>query len=319
VSERSRPTVVYFIASHTNPEQVARLARRLRRDSAGALIVIHHDESQSHLGADRFADDPNIIVVRRSVAVEWGQFSQVELVLRGLDALLASGRDFDWVVLLSGQDYPIRPLAEFEADLARLGDGAIAYDERTAHLDRYTLSWHRVPRRFENRIANALFSRLSRLNARQPYVQFVSGRVGCQIGVRSWRSPFRGTMRPYKGTTWWTLSRRSIDYVRAYVRDNPAFVDWYRRRTLMPDESFFQTILFNAGTFRLQNDDGRFVRWDPPEAPSPVTLRGADLDAVLRSQKYFGRKFDDRIDATVLDRLDALLDAARERRAPSGC
>lgn len=303
----ARPTLVYFIASHTNPDQVTRLVRRLRRDAPHALVLIHHDESQSHLGAERFAGDPDVVVMNRSVTVEWGQFSQVELVLRGIQALRATGRDFDWVVFLSGQDYPIRPIAEFEADLARLGDGAIAYEEQTAHLDRYVLSWHRVPRRFENRITNALFSRLSRLNARQPLVRFVSGRVGCQIGVRTWRSPFGAKLRPYKGTTWWTLSRRCIDYIDAYVRDNPGFVEWYRNRTLMPDESFFQTILFNAGIFRLRNDDGRFVRWEPPEAPSPVTLRTVDLDAVLASGKYFGRKFDDRIDAHVLDRLDALL------------
>ncbi|HTJ27017.1 MAG TPA: beta-1,6-N-acetylglucosaminyltransferase [Candidatus Limnocylindria bacterium] len=307
MTEHARPTVVYFIASHTNPDQVARLVRRLRRDSPNALVLIHHDESQSHLGAERFAGDANVVVMPESVAVEWGQFSQVELVLRGIDALLATGRDFDWVVLLSGQDYPIRPIAEFETDLARLGDGAIAYEEQTALLDRYVLSWHRLPRWLENRITNALFSRLSRFNARQPFVRFVSGRVGCQIGVRTARSPFGATLRPYKGTTWWTLSRRCIDYVRTYVRDNPSFVDWYRRRTLMPDESFFQTILFNAGIFRLRNDDGRFVRWEPPEAPSPVTLRAVDLDAVLASGKYFGRKFDERVDAAVLDRLDAHL------------
>jgi Core-2/I-Branching enzyme len=299
--------VVYFIASHTNPDQVGRLVRRLRRDSPAALVLIHHDESQSHLDARRFDGDPNVIVMQCSIAVEWGQFSQVELVLRGIEVLRASGRAYDWVVLLSGQDYPIRPIAEFEGDLALLGDGAIAYEERTAHLDRYELSWYRVPRVFENRYVNALFSRLSQLNARQPFVRFVSGRVGCRIGVRIGRSPFDGTLRPYKGTTWWTLSRRCIDYVHAYVRDNPGFVDWYRRRTLMPDESFFQTILFNAGIFRLRNDDGRFVRWEPPEAPSPVTLRTADLDAVLSSGKYFGRKFDDRVDAAVLDRLDAHL------------
>jgi hypothetical protein len=303
----ARPTVAYFIASHTNPEQVARLVRRVRRDSPASLVLIHHDESQSHLGAERFAGDPNVLVIRDAVAVEWGQFSQVELVLRGIDALLADGRDFDWLVLLSGQDYPIRPIAEFEADLARLGDGAIAYEEQTTLLDRYVLSWYRLPRRLENRITNALFSRLSRFNARQSFLRFVSGRVGCRIGVRTGRSPFSTALRPYKGTTWWTLSRRCIDYVRAYVRDNPGFVDWYRRRTLMPDESFFQTILFNAGIFRLRNDDGRFVRWEPPEAPSPVTLRTVDLDAVLTSGKYFGRKFDDRIDANVLDRLDVLL------------
>lgn len=303
----ARPRVIYFVASHTNPDQVARLISRLRRDSPTSFVLVHHDESQSHLAPERFADDAHVAVIPSALEVEWGGFSQVEMVLRGIETLIASKREFDWLVLLSGQDYPIRPIADFESDLARLGDGAIAYEEQTRLLDRYRLSWYRLPRRFENRFTNALFSRLSRLNERQPFVRFVSGRVGCRLGVRPFRSPFAGSLQPYKGTTWWTLSRRCVEYVREFVRDNPSFVDWYRHRTLMPDESFFQTILFNAGSFRLRNDDGRYVRWDPPDAASPVTLRTEDLAALLRSGKYFGRKFDERVDAAVLDRLDAIL------------
>jgi Core-2/I-Branching enzyme len=307
MADQVRPKVTYFIASHTNPDQVARLVSRLRRDSPASFVLVHHDESQTHLAPERFAADPQVAVVPQALEVEWGGFSQVEMVLHGIESLLASGRDFDWLVLLSGQDYPIRPIAEFESDLARLGDGAIAYEEQTRLLDRYILGWHRVPPWFENRLTNALFSRLSRFNERQPFVRFVSGRVGCRFGVRPRRSPFGGSLQPYKGTTWWTLSRRCVEYVRDFVRDNPSFVEWYRRRTLMPDESFFQTILFNAGSFRLRNDDGRYVRWDPPDAASPVVLRSEDLGNLLRSGKYFGRKFDDRVDAAVLDRLDAIL------------
>lgn len=305
--DATRPKVVYFIASHTNPDQVERLIRRLRRDSPASFVLVHHDESQSHLAPERFAGDPQVVVVPQALQVEWGGFSQVEMVLHGIETLLASRRDFDWLVLLSGQDYPIRPIGDFELDLGRLGDGAIAHEEQTRLLDRYVLGWHRLPRRFENRLTNALFSRLSRFNERQPFVRFVSGRVGCRFGLRPLRSPFGAALQPYKGTTWWTLSRRCVEYVRDFVHDNPSFVNWYRRRTLMPDESFFQTILFNAGSFSLRNDDGRYVRWDPPDAASPVTLRTDDLATLLRSGKYFGRKFDERVDATVLDRLDAIL------------
>ncbi len=49
--------------------------------------------------------------------VAWGEVSQLAMVLRCLRWLLEF-TDFDWVVLLSGQDYPIRPVAEIERSLA---------------------------------------------------------------------------------------------------------------------------------------------------------------------------------------------------------
>jgi hypothetical protein len=160
-------------------------------------------------------------------------------------------------------------------------------------------------------VSEAVFTRLAgRLNGRQPVVRFAHGRVGCRIGWPSARAPFGPTLRPYKGTTWWSIARSCVEYVHDFVAREHAFVDWYRRRTFMADESFFQTILYNANRFRLRNDDGRFVRWEGPAAASPATLHSDDLSDALASGKFFARKFDMRADRGVLDRLDTLVRAA---------
>src|ERR671924_164863 len=50
------------------------------------------------------------------IDVEWAAWSHVEVILAGLRR--AAPLDPDWVLVLSGQDYPLRPMGEIEADLA---------------------------------------------------------------------------------------------------------------------------------------------------------------------------------------------------------
>ncbi len=308
MSRAQRPIVAYLVASHERPEQVVRLVRTLRREAPQSFVLIHHDYTKSDLPADVFADDPDVAILADWVPVTWAEFSQVELVLRAIDRLLRDGRPFEYLTLLSGADYPLRPLPAFEDALQTSGDGTIAYEESSALLDRYVLAWHRLPAALEGSTSEALFTRLAgRFNGRQPVLRFAHGRIGCRIGWPSARAPFGPALRPYKGTTWWSIARSCVEYVHGFVQRERAFVDWYRRRTFMADESFFQTILYNANRFRLRNDDGRFVRWEGPAAASPATLDTHDLSAALASGKFFARKFDVRADPAVLDRLDTLV------------
>ena len=102
-----RPRVAYLILSYTGP--VERLVATLRAGSPDALIAVHHDDRRTTLGAvDALRIDPR--------PVEWGHGSQLAAVLRCL-RWVRERAAFDWLVLLSGQDYPLRPVGEIEASL----------------------------------------------------------------------------------------------------------------------------------------------------------------------------------------------------------
>ena len=105
--------VVYFIASHREPNQIVRLVHRIRAERPSSLILIHHDYSKSEFPHELFASDRNVEFVEDWVSGEWGGFSLVQLVLNGIDQLFERGHAFSWVTLLSGQDYPSRSLVEF--------------------------------------------------------------------------------------------------------------------------------------------------------------------------------------------------------------
>jgi hypothetical protein len=79
------------------------------------------------------------------------------------------------------------------------------------------------------------------------------------------------------------------------------------RRALIPDESFFQTILYSDRRFKLVNDDLRFIRWDDPSNESPATLTVDDLPALRSSPAFFARKFPADPDDKLVGAVDRML------------
>jgi hypothetical protein len=300
------PIVAYIVLSHENPGQVMRLIGRIRADRPASIVVVHHDPSKTTLPPRAFNGDEGVIFVRPTIAGGWGDFRVLQMVLRAIDTLLASGRPFDWVTLISGQDYPIKPLATFEAALGGFGDGALDRQHDSPDMERYTFAWRRLPRPFENRYTQALFARLKPLGRLQPFVRFVNGRIGCRFGLKRRTSPLPPGMVFYKGSQWWALSEPCIRAVQTFAREHPEVLNWYRR-TIIPDESFFQTVLYNDPRFSFVNNDFRFIRWDDHAAESPATLSSRDLTAIAASPAFFARKFDMTRDPAVLDEIDRTL------------
>jgi hypothetical protein len=320
--------VVYLVTSHRNPDQVARLVKTLRRGSPRSPIVIHHDASTSKLPPPLLEDLNDVHLLPFSVSVEWGDFSIVEMNLRSFEWILEH-LDFDWMVLLSGQDYPIKPLPDIERFLESCGwqglleapqlvqnrvirqsKGSIQYAAVFRYFYRYwklpkARLYGRLPapvRRRLRRIVDWALPRIQNLVFLHPLPQGLDRR----LGIRRLRTPFGSAFRCYKSSAWLTLSRRSIDLLVRTAQDKPHLVRYYKR-AVIADESFFQTILLNQPGWTLGKDNKVFYKWTTMGSGSPDVLTVADLEDILASGKHFARKFDIGVDASVLDKLDERL------------
>ena len=277
--------VAYVILSYRSPDVLARLAHRLRAGSPGATIAVHHDARRCPR-----PPLPGAEVIEPAWPVEWGHGSQLAAVLRCLRWALARS-DFGWLVLLSGQDYPVRPLPAIEAALAaadadafvealpvaplRLRRGAVGEFER-----RYHYRWARIPARLAGAAARA-----------DPLVQMRALPSGVYAGV-----PVPARVPLHHGSDWFTLSRRAVEMVVAA----PRALERRFERTVVPTEGFVQTVLAGSG-LRLAPGHRRHAVFDPPTAPRPRVLGFADLDAALSCGADFARKFED---VAVLDEID---------------
>jgi Core-2/I-Branching enzyme len=304
-----RRRIVYLINSHTLPDQVLRLASVLRRASPNASVAIHHDDRSSKLdraGLDRLG----VRRIEPPSAVAWGEASQLAMVLRCLHWVLEHER-FDWMVLISGQDYPIRPLAEIERSLAASEFDALIKTQPcerpalAAQVDEFAARYH-----FRWRVARGRgLEALARAPGTSPFIRARAMPSGTWVGVRALRSPFRAGLVCQRGADWFALSRAAVQTVQRFVRARPDVLRYYRR-TLHPTESFIHTVLANDPSLRLSGDNRRYSVWDQPHMTGPRVLRLHDLEAMLGSGGDFARKFDETVDRAVLDEIDRRVHSA---------
>jgi hypothetical protein len=273
--------VAYVVFSHQYPEQVLRLFRVLRAGSPGARLISHHDGSLdlAGLGVER---------ILPPTRVSWGGSSQLAMMLRGLRFALDG--EFDWLVLLSGQDYPLRPLAAIERDFVASGvdgfvEGVVVASEGD---DEFTRRYFYRYRRVRPLVGRALRPLLP--------TRVLPGGVLVGHRVTPPLLPVR------RGSDWLSLSRRAV---QAVVDARPEVLEHFRR-TVAPTEGFPQTVLYADPGLRLSGDTRRFTRW-VDGASHPEVLGVGDLSSMLASGLDFARKFDPTVDSRVLDELDRVV------------
>ena len=109
---RTKANVVYLLQTHTRPAQVARLVQVITESSPDAVVLISHDEAGPALDVGGLRALGNVHVVLEHGG--YGDFTHVDRYLAAVDWLDANGIDYDWLENLTGQDYPLRPIAEIE-------------------------------------------------------------------------------------------------------------------------------------------------------------------------------------------------------------
>lgn len=289
-----------------------RLVRALKRGSPDALVLVVHDSTGAALDPAELTGLPRVHVLFVPGPAERGRLSLLTPYFQGVARLRELGVDYDWLVYLSAQDYPVLPLARSEALLSRVDcDGfvrfwpALAPDTpwgRPRQGDRrYLYRYCDLPR------GSAPLLRLLRpLNEFQSWIH-VHLVYGPRLGLRR-RLPLGLGRTLYGGWQWTTLRRACAEFVLDAVSADRELVEFYRR-TICPDESLVQTVLVNAGRFRLCNDNLRYADTRGGREGGARLLGTGDLPMLIAGGYHFARKFDLDHDARVLDLLDERLAA----------
>ncbi|HRQ59505.1 MAG TPA: beta-1,6-N-acetylglucosaminyltransferase [Azoarcus taiwanensis] len=306
---------VYLILSHGEGVQLARLIHTLKSGSPDAAVVIHHDakgELPENIVTDASA---GVYLVTPRIKVVWGEFSLLEAILHSLE-FISTHINFRWVSLISEQDYPAMKLDAIERELEQTSYDAFIRSEPVTwktYAYRYSFQYFRLPRNPYAYRVPALIRELTIkskriINRHQNLLRFEGGVRGASnyIGIRYPKNPFTASLVCHKGSTWFAMSSRAINYLQSFEVERPEVLAWYKR-TWVPDESYFQTVIRNAKTLSVCDDHRRFIKWDAAHLAHPKTLTIKELPEILRSGKHFARKVDARVDAALLDELDRVV------------
>lgn len=301
------PTIGFAIMSHQSGTQPLRLVRTLNQLYDAPPIACHHDFSQAELDVTRFPS--NVRFVQPSRRTAWGRMMTVEAALDALQLLYADGGP-DWFVLLGLSDYPVMPAAAVLEDLASSkADALLDYRPVNGRGDEVGPAANPAIRHFDNQAS--LHEAARWYLATQLWVPVPKRKVGggWRIGRRTWLlpvnypfGPFDETFRCYRGSHWFTGSRRAAEVLVNPTERHLALRRHLARRAV-PEETYYQSVLVNAG-LTIDRHNRRFEEWNGGGA-HPQWLTSAELDAMLASGCHFARKF--RPDEPVLDQIDEAL------------
>ena len=283
----------YVVTSYRDPEHLYRLLARLRTGSPTAHLLVSHDLKSEPL-------DPGLL---RSVGAEqrrtptpvnWGDATYLHSILDALRELRVTSTD--WVTVLSGADYPLRRLSNYEHHLSTFGADTMLEVTPDNHLlGRYRTHGHRVPRWAARGSVGRLVNRLPGLSwQHQPYG------LAPRVEVRHLRTPFTATFTIRKGADLFALNGRALEVL---VAAPPSLLRYYEKCAI-PSESYPHTVLLNDQGLKNEPKLLHYSRW--AAAAHPEWLGTPDLPDMIASECWFGRKF--RPGAAVLDLLDAMLD-----------
>ena len=298
------PRIAFMIVAHNNPGLLARLVARLQAPWSRVVVLIDAKADQRAFAA-ALAGQAVLLPAPSRVDVQWGGIGLTTAALRMMRVAI-DGFPAERLCMLSGVDYPIKPIAAIGAALA--GDTEFLRVDRA--LDASGSGLH------DDFIRYAYFNDVRALNPRStpfPLVQRAATRA-----LHLVRRPQIPGLALFHGCGWWCVTREAADWVLDYFTRRPAVFDWLRNVNC-PDEIFMQTLL-KASPFagRIAQDMTRprpveteahlhgchYIDWSQAGQSSPKVLDLGDLPAIARSSALFARKIDPVRSAGLLDALD---------------
>ena len=218
--------LAYIISAYKYPGQLARLVSRLQDD--GVQFFIHYDKKSSDEEfrqlAVRFGDMPNVHLLKRHKCF-WGDFGHVQATIKGIKEIVRREVPCDYVILLTAQDYPIKTNEQIRRFFAASGGKSFMQycplPAKELRQERYGYDrierWHfrvfsqrhgfPIARQFANPLARLFCALLNSLLPKQ--------------------RRFPAEFVPFWGSSYWCLTRESIEYIYEFITSHQQFVDFF--------------------------------------------------------------------------------------------
>ena len=219
------------------------------------------------------------VVFLHDYAVKWGGQEHLEVVLKMLNMSL--GKEYSYVHIISGEDYPTKPveeiIAKFDKDEKIYCDYDLISSKKHYAYRRYCFYWP--------------YTKFS-MNYKKPWVRYLN--LFC-VGIQKCfpilqRNHIGEFQKIYWGFIWGTYPKYAVEYVLNYLKCHHEF--WKDLSTCkIPEELCFQTILMNSNyREKVVNDNLRYWNFEGGDNSGPVYLNINDIMSDKCNRAIFCRK-----------------------------
>lgn len=268
--------VCYLILAHNNFRHLDRLIKALADEGSSFYIHIDKKVEETYIPSSE-----KVSVIPERVDINWGGFSMIDATLALLNYGIAHSPNADYYMLISGVDYPIRS-KEFLYNLLEKGQEYIdlaAVPVPYKPVERYEYYYFDYDRR----------------NLKHYNPKFLA-----EVLLKKFKIKRKAPFKIYAGTQWFALTRACVQYVLDTVNKDKRYIDFFRR-TLVPDEAFFQTVVGNSPFYERTASSLTYTDWEVTVPPAVIEERHVEFlkthiefnDEYGQRFPYFARKFND--------------------------
>lgn len=317
-----------MIMAHKNKEQLIRLIKSLSCESFD--IFVHPDKNWQLSNKD-LSDikncSSNVFLCTKRIHGELDSWSLVSIVLNMIDDAAENeqktGKEYSYFLLLSGQDYPIKPKKYILSFLEKQYPFPLIHIE--SYKDEYWVRSKFMLVRWLNKVEEIHKSMKPGLLRKLRVFPLT---LAEKLEQKLYGSPYerlkKYNLNIHGGSAWWILPHGLIDYINEVRKNKPKLIKEYSR-THTPEETFFQTMTMTS-PFSEYLKDGYPPIYDNSERGDmpcmtyanfitpkngfcghPHIITTEDFDRIMGKKALFARKFDINADSKVLDMIDKVI------------
>jgi hypothetical protein len=315
-----------LILAHKNLEQLKRLIARLLHENVNIFI---HIDKKWKLSDDEYnhlinLNKEKIFITNNRISASIYLWSLVEATMELVNKAKQIEKEKDvkyhYFALLSGQDYPIKPI-DYLVSLLQNSYPKPFIDCTPYHPKNWmqgkfkTLPMeNKVLLYFINKWKPGKIRRLRNMLIKVPVYSFY------KVLKLFIETPFTKLLREncglYGGSAWWILPDKAISIIHQRYSDPGDKVVEYLSKTLSPEETFFQIMVMQTEVASLvelnppldkkQNclTYAHFRSQGKPYIGHPYILDSSDFYMLKNLPHCFARKFDEKLNNTILDKIE---------------
>lgn len=309
--------IAYHILCHGDFKQVARLIESLYSEEDTFLIDIDDGQKPNTKAIETWLNKSNVHVTRDG-DIGWGGAGTLRKTIKGAFRLLELEASWDYYIVLSGQDLPLKSNRSIKDQLASGLEQQTSYLRASLppELDLESLPIDNATAEcvlWGDRGHTKIYAKPGTIN---PQAGMYARRLVDVTEVGRRGEVYVGTADPlllkrrenffrqhpfHVGANWFNLHRSVLEH----MVDDPFTYELFDiiRTTFIPDESFFQTYIMNSPfKDKVSHHYGRLIL-RPGPIPRVKVLDMSDWDAIESSNDLFARKFDPRHDKKLINRV----------------
>lgn len=283
--------LAFIILCHKGFEQLEILIESLNSDDVD--FYVHMDKKVKEF-PKLIQTNVYYLADEDRIDVQWASYGMVRATIKLIDKCVEAKKTYDYVVLLSGQDLPIKSCDKMRSFFEHGKRASYNYID-VIDLDN---PYHE---RFCKR-TNIYYPKwMTKRNvlARSAKVLYVFFTGGEHRTFSLFQRRDIAKVRPFFGSQWWALQWECVCWMIKYIKNN-SWIETFFSNTLVPDESFFQTIFMKSPYAETRRGRIVFLEWEGKH-PRIITKDTAKNLVEKENGFLFARKFDVSVDREAIE------------------